>query len=620
MKRRPARRTTARSGATLWAVAAITLAALAARLYTLDVPVLRWDEGWSLAHASLPWNELWQVATEEWHPPLYVALLKLWLVTGKTVFGIRYLSALLGALAVPLSYAVGRAWSGRRRAGALAAGLAALWPLLVYYGQVTRMYALAVLPVLLAAWFALRLRRQPRALWGLLLSSLVALYTFYYSLWALLGIWLYAALVIGPRRWPRLLAAGLALGAGFAPWLWAARGSLAYRFANSGELGWEMVRGALDYVRPTLVGLAFAYGRERLVAGALGGVLLAGLVLRPPRRGEWAKLALPLAVVGISVAGIALGAQSSRWFAARHIVPASAFLCLLLGWALDRATRRWPGRLIVAVAALAFAYWPISTDVVYQKMLEVVDPFDPAAEHRYLSGRAAPGDLVYFNMLAKAGWYENLRGPGDPAWSYAMRWDPIIEPMEQIAARIAASAEQHNRLWFVLYHGTLGTNAELKDWLDAHLYPAWGEWQGENLYLAYGAPAAAGWAAREGEACFSNGLCLAAGAWTAQAQGDLCAASLAWATQSRLQRDYKVTVQALDEAGRLVAQHDDLPGGPTSRWEPGQKVADRHALFLPADSPARLRLVVGMYDPDTGERLRTPDGADALELGVCASP
>ncbi|NLG29268.1 MAG: hypothetical protein GX557_15265 [Chloroflexi bacterium] len=74
----------------LFGLAVLTLAALAARLHQLAPPVLRWDEGWSLAHATLPWAQLGEIALADRHPPLYFAMLKLWLYTGKSAWGLRF--------------------------------------------------------------------------------------------------------------------------------------------------------------------------------------------------------------------------------------------------------------------------------------------------------------------------------------------------------------------------------------------------------------------------------------------------------------------------------------------------------------------------------------------------
>ena len=165
-------------GNTYLLVALCTLLALVVWLYRLAGPVLDWDEGRSLAHRSLPWTGLWQVATEEWHPPAYVALLRLWLIAGRGAWSTRYLSVLPGVLAVPLAHQVARAWSSRGRVGVLAAAFAACWPLLVYHGRVTRMYALSALAVLAAAWFTLRSPHTDswRDGFGLVGSSVVGLY------------------------------------------------------------------------------------------------------------------------------------------------------------------------------------------------------------------------------------------------------------------------------------------------------------------------------------------------------------------------------------------------------------------------------------------------------------
>src|SRR5215207_2134580 len=105
-------------------VALACLVAFALRIVRLDEPALRWDEGWSIAHASVPVGELLRVAGEDWHPPLYTLLLKAWLWLGKSVYQVRYLSVLLGVLGVPLAGLVGWRWSGRAAVAVLSAAFA----------------------------------------------------------------------------------------------------------------------------------------------------------------------------------------------------------------------------------------------------------------------------------------------------------------------------------------------------------------------------------------------------------------------------------------------------------------------------------------------------------------
>jgi hypothetical protein len=270
---------------------------------------------------------------------------------------------------------------------------------------------------------------------------------------------------------------------------------------------------------------------------------------------------------------------------------------------------------------LAVAYWSTSTQYVYAKSLEVVDPFDPAADHRFLAEHARPGDIAFFNVLSTAGWYENLRRPQDPPWSHALRWEPVIQPVEEIArARILPAAAAYRRLWFVLYKGTVDTNAALKDWLDANLYPAGGGWNGDTLYLLYATPAEPPVTAT-GQAAFGE-LQLVRAEYTPNATANgVAGVTLHWQALKPLSTAYKVFVHLTDDTGWVFAQHDAQPVNdlrPTTTWTPGETIVDRHGLSLPDMPRGTYHVRVGLYDPHTGERLRTADGHDMLEIGTIA--
>ncbi len=63
-----------------------------------------------------------------------------------------------------------------------------------------------------------------------------------------------------------------------------------------------------------------------------------------------------------------------------------------------------------------------------------------------------------------------------------------------------------------------------------------------------------------------------------------------------------------------MAQDDQEPAAglaPTTLWTPGQEVVDGHDIALPADLAAgEYELWVGLYNPQTGQRLAVP-GAGA---------
>jgi len=97
---------------------------------------------------------------------------------------------------------------------------------------------------------------------------------------------------------------------------------------------------------------------------------------------------------------------------------------------------------------------------------------------------------------------------------------------------------------------------------------------------------------------------------------------LFWKTNNVPPRDYTLFAHLIGADGQRYAQ-SDLPY-PTSGWGAQRYVASDLAIGLPADLPAgTYRLVIGLYDPQTGRRLplqsATPvdsalDGPDALVL------
>jgi hypothetical protein len=83
--------------------------------------------------------------------------------------------------------------------------------------------------------------------------------------------------------------------------------------------------------------------------------------------------------------------------------------------------------------------------------------------------------------------------------------------------------------------------------------------------------------------------------------------TLNWQAQRRMDISYKVFVHLVDAAtGEIVVQDDAVPrrwAYPTTRWERGEVVEDTIPLSLNGVPPGRYRLVVGLYDQSTAERL-----------------
>jgi 4-amino-4-deoxy-L-arabinose transferase-like glycosyltransferase len=620
---------------TVWSsvapVAVACLLAFALRLYRLDEPALRWDEGWTIAHGHLPWRELFRIAALDRHPPLFFALFKMWRsLAGQARYTVRFLAVLGGVLTVPLAYLAARVWVRSRRLALLAAFYVATAPLLVYYGQVNRMYAWTPVGTLLAAWTLLEATatRRLRTRWTIAsgLATAFALYLLYYTVLPLIALYAFV-LIARRRRWRAAVASGLVAMAICAPWLLYASGNTQTNTYPSARLA-QTLSHTWQLVGPSVFGLVFAFERGWAAVWLVGAILSLGLLLTPPRR--WAPLLLPALAIGMTVVGVSYGAQAVRFFAVRHLVPTAPFLGLAVAWALDRLFTSWKPLLPIALVAAVLAFWPTSTAFVYAKTLEVVDLFDPASDWDYLAPKVLPSDLIFFNQLSKAGWYEHARAGEGAPWSYALRWDPIIEPIDSvIAPRVEAAMQKHARLWFVLYKGASGPNDDLRGWLGSHdrLYPMWEGWTSDTLFLGYVVPHGPLVDSPARGMFADQPIQLAAARFTSQARpGGGVATEITWRIHGQITADEKVFVHLTSADGEIVAQHDARPAGegrPTQTLSPGEVIVDRHGIGLPAEAHGPLAIRVGLYDATAGNRVRLDDGGEFVTIGtvnVQASP
>ncbi len=81
---------------------------------------------------------------------------------------------------------------------------------------------------------------------------------------------------------------------------------------------------------------------------------------------------------------------------------------------------------------------------------------------------------------------------------------------------------------------------------------------------------------------------------------------------------YTVFAQLINAQGQVIAQDDAIPGGrATIGWREGEYIMDRHTLAFNDNASAEtVRLIVGLYDAATGQRVRLADGSDAVELAT----
>ncbi|NJN99729.1 MAG: hypothetical protein HC875_39315 [Anaerolineales bacterium] len=83
--------------------------------------------------------------------------------------------------------------------------------------------------------------------------------------------------------------------------------------------------------------------------------------------------------------------------------------------------------------------------------------------------------------------------------------------------------------------------------------------------------------------------------------------TLYWQAETPFTTRYKIFAQLLSPDNTLLAQSDSFPAGgqrPTTGWLPDEIIADAHTLtFSTPPPPGKYRLIAGLYDPLTGQRL-----------------
>lgn len=101
---------------------------------------------------------------------------------------------------------------------------------------------------------------------------------------------------------------------------------------------------------------------------------------------------------------------------------------------------------------------------------------------------------------------------------------------------------------------------------------------------------------------------------------------LYWQALAPVDRDYTVFAHLVNAYGRILAQTDEQPlqgDYPTTMWLAGEQIHDLHAIAVPEQLVGEpYYLLIGLYDPTTGERLTytTADGTvnDHVTFGPLA--
>ena len=320
------------------------------RFSTLGTQSLWGDEGLTAAIVALPFGDAMStIAETESSPPLYYLLVWLWTALyGESEVALRALSALFGTLTIPVAYAIGSELRSRLT-GIAAAALVATSPLLVWYSQDARPYALLAL---LSALSFLYFVRRSLWLWGLV--SALAVATHYFALFTVVpeAIWLLLRVhprtrVIAAAALPGLVAlAALPLQlhqADVVPHPWAQIASLRSQVSQSAQ--------------QFLVGLTWTDFIHDLAVPLLALLVLAALALLAARgAGEERRAAVAPAVIAGLGAGLpfVIGLFGDNYLAARNVLGLWPLLAVLIALG-AAAVPRVGGPLVGVICAISVA-------------------------------------------------------------------------------------------------------------------------------------------------------------------------------------------------------------------------------------------------------------------------
>lgn len=353
-----------------WIVAGLTVFAAVLRFATLGLQSYHHDEIVTASRVLRDsfWHAMDAVGFSESAPPLYYALAWFWTqLTGTGEVGLRSVSALAGIATVPVAYLLGAELSSRR-AGVIAAALVAVNPMLIWYSQEARGYALFVLLTAISLLYFARVldrgRRRDSIGWGV--ASALALATHYFAAFPIAAEALWLLRRRGresggafPGLW---IAAGAALAlaplvihqASYAHAEWISNFSLGHRLWETG-LTFALGETGDIIARPEHPLLA-------VVPGLVAIATLALVFLRGEHRERRASgILLALAAVTFVVPlAIGLLDPSKDYVLARNLLAALVplLVALAIGFTLRAARRRGAAlAAILLVYSLGFSLW-----------------------------------------------------------------------------------------------------------------------------------------------------------------------------------------------------------------------------------------------------------------------
>jgi len=602
---------------------------LALRLHQIDTVALRGDEAFSAQNwAGLPLaTSLREIASIEPHPPGTYAFFRLWGISVGLApeLALRLLPALTNLLGIVAMYALGKRLTRNRAISLLAAFFFAIHPFEIWHAQDFRNYATWAGLSVVALWLGLRViqgQRKPLD-WGLYaIIQLAAVFIFYDELLTmgiltLFAFWTQRENISFIIRWLGLqIVLGLLTTVAFV----ILQGDL----ISGGGYG-GTTAGGLDLPRlltwflPTLT-----FGETVPYASALSGVIL--LVLIGCGAVVWRKSAYQgvfLVLLAI-VPMIALAIVSTRMkiFAPRYIMNAIPAYLLLVAAAIVYGRNK---RILSASLFIGWALLSGASLANHYYNPEFQKAKDWPVLAAYLAENTAPDDVVIQTGIDAAFvYYYDLYDIETEEFALPIEPD---QPIPEITAYMEQTAEAGYRSFWIV-------GQTFPDWPNEGVVEDWAfeHWQLVRDTRAAGLPARQfmPWEVRPDEvrdetiAILGDVVELVDARIFAPEPTDELTVWLYWQPIEPSQIPLTGFVHLVGDinpaTGTPLWSQDDHPPQngriSTTTWVEGELYRDVYVLPLDDVVAADYQLYVGLYDPETGERLIAEDGADSVLIGA----
>lgn len=561
------------------------------------------------------------------------------LVTGPNILAAKLAAAAFGIVSIPAFYLLGRELSGHvgdmraRRVGLIAAAIGAF---LFWHVHFSRIGLRAItLPLFLALGLALAARATRRsstvlaALSGLAFG--LSLYTYTAArltplvVAAAFGIPLVGAAAIARRTTARRTTAGLAAYASVAlplliyyirnPDLVGGRAS-AVSILNPDVSRGDPFGASIDGFTLTLGSIVSTGTRSAmenipgrpLLDPIIAAACLIGIIVIATRlvRRDWRSAMLPWTLLVMALPS-ALAVNPPGFSRVSGMIPP---LIAIAAIGLDRATDRiGPLALVAAlVGSLAFTShdyfvrWAPSDDA-FRAMME-----DKVQGARQIGEWRAAGDRVFLAPLYAR----------DYTFQFLLR-DTGVESFDVGASTVIPAGPTVTRYAFPP-EDAAGV-ATVARRLSAPYERSWvSDKTGRRPLLAVlTAKGPASWP--DFRARLADGIDLGAAQFAGSVpRGANLQVELTWRARARPTGAYTAFVHFRDGDDRTRFQGDRIPGAgsvPTNRWAPRDTIVDAIDIAVPPEVPlGAYRVVVGLYDPGTGQRVRIEEPTEGNELSI----